>query len=1047
MKRGILIVLMAFLGLTSVMAAQKVTLKCREVALKEIFARITKQTGLTVAYSSQVLNVDTKISIETENAEITEVLEKLLPATIGYKIENSSILIFKKEVSKKASTVRMKGIVFDKKTRERLAGVTLVLNDNPSVGTITDIDGVFQITAAQGSKLKVSYIGYETQLVAISPVDELKVELDQDNFKLDEVVVTGQGAEVQKRRLSSNVTTVSSKELERMKQGRIDQVLQNALPNVQITMSSGQAGATSLVKSRGLSSAFSNSTPVIYVDGVRVDNMNTGATLNNSLSGNSAVTGSIGDIPMENIDHIEYVTGGAATTLYGSDAANGVIQIFTKKGAEQKTTFFAETQLEADIASSQFYHFKRTKELLHQTGFTQKYRVGFDGGTEKFGYSFGGSMSNGTGTLIKNGNEDRKYDLRFGSRMKFNEQFEYQNSFGMVIEDFARSRNGNQGGYTGLWFTEGAAATNFRYTDAAGELVNYGADLDALDDYTFAQMKAFVTKAEALQNNRESVKRFQTSQSLSYAPLANLTFKGILGVDYRLNTNKNVITNEYLIHTQQKPEGTSDAGSISNFDRNYFGLTLDLNGQHKYRYKDVFSLISTAGFQFFSTYDHQSVYNRTNVRDGAQIIEGAGTLTSNEWLSYLYNYGYFIQENIGFLDRYYIDLGLRSDYNTAFGDNVGWQYYPKVGLSYVLSEEPFMQRLKENNLVSSFRILANYGIAGSYPPAFEYQRTVAFNSFQGGQAASFGKYGNPDLAPEKKHSYEAGFNAVLFNRVLNLGFTYYYALTKDALFSIPSLPSSGQSANYLSNVGEIENKGIELSIGLQLVDTKDWNVRLNASYNTNHNKVLSIGNAVPFAIGGFSSRTVQTVVAEGEPVGFIRGYKAVLNPDNSLKEILPLQNLGSTLPTAYGNFSLSASYKNLSFMLSGDYQYGAYVHSFDRQFRFSKGLKDDAIPEKALEGLDQGANWLNFTNFFVEKSDFLKIRNIGIAYDYKPKKYLKSVNLAFNVYNPFAFTASSVDPEAALAGARSQGAVAVGGLNYSSYSTPRQYVGTIRVSF
>ena len=129
---------------------------------------------------------------------------------------------------------------FDKKTRERLAGVTLVLNDNPSVGTITDIDGVFQITAARGAKLKVSYIGYETQLVAISPVDELKVELDQDNFKLDEVVVTGQGAEVQKRRLSSNVTTVSSKELERMKQGRIDQVLQNALPNVQITMSSGR---------------------------------------------------------------------------------------------------------------------------------------------------------------------------------------------------------------------------------------------------------------------------------------------------------------------------------------------------------------------------------------------------------------------------------------------------------------------------------------------------------------------------------------------------------------------------------------------------------------------------------------------------------------------------------------------------------------------------------------------------------------------------------------------------------------------------------------
>lgn len=998
MKQSILIALIAFLGIAPVRAVQKSTLKGKNVPLKD-------------------------------------------------KIESSFIPALKEEAGKKATAVRMKGIILDKKTRERLAGVTLILNDNPSVGTITDMDGVFQITAERGSKLKVSYIGYETQLITVDHTDEMKVELDQDNFKLDEVVVTGQGAEVQKRRLSSNVTTVNSKELERMKQGRIDQILQNALPNVQITMASGQAGATSLVKSRGLSSAYSNSTPVIYVDGVRVDNMNTGATLNNSLSGNSAVTGSIGDIPMENIDHIEYVTGGAATTLYGSDAANGVIQIFTKKGANQKTTFFAETQLEADVASSQFYHFKRTKELLHQTGFTQKYRIGFDGGTEKYGYSFGASMSNSTGTLIENGNEDRKYDLRFGSRMKFNKYFEYQNSFGMVIQDFSRSRNGNQGGYTGLWFAEGAASTNFKYTDAEGNLVNYGADLDALDDYAFAQMKAFVTKAEALQNNRESIKRFQTSQSLSYAPLSNLTFKGVLGVDYRLNNNKNIITNEYLIHTQQKPEGTSDAGSISNFDRNYFGLTIDLNGQHKYRYKDIFSLISTAGFQFFSTYDHQSVYNGSNVRDGAQIVAGAGTLTSNEWLSYLYNYGYFIQENIGFLDRYYIDLGLRSDYNTAFGDNVGWQYYPKIGFSYVLSEEPFMQKLKESGMLSSLRILANYGVAGSYPPAFEYQRTVDFNSFLGQQAASFGKYGNPDLAPEKKHSYEAGFNAVLFNRVLNLGFTYYYALTKDALFSIPSLPSSGQSANYLSNVGEIENKGIELSVGLQLVDTKDWNVRLNASYNTNHNKVLSIGTAVPFAIGGFSSRTVQTVVAKGEPVGFIRGYKAVLNPDNSLKEVLPLQNLGSTLPTGYGNFSLNASYKNLSLTVSGDYQYGAYVHSFDRQFRFSKGLKDSAIPEKALEGLDQGANWLNFTNFFVEKSDFVKIRNIGLSYDYKPKKHLKNISLGFNVYNPFSFTASSVDPEAALAGARSQGAVAVGGLNYSSYSTPRQYVGTIRISF
>ena len=170
-------------------------------------------------------------------------------------------------------------------------------------------------------------------------IDSLLLEWESNlDQSLDEVVVTGQGSAVSKRRLSSNITKLSASDLERLRNSRIDQMLQNALPNVQFTLTTGQPGTTSMIKSRGLSSAFTNSTPVIYVDGVRVDNLNTGASLFNTLnnvygniSGQTAASGAIGDIPMENIDHIEYVPGGAATTLYGSDAANGVLQIFTKK--------------------------------------------------------------------------------------------------------------------------------------------------------------------------------------------------------------------------------------------------------------------------------------------------------------------------------------------------------------------------------------------------------------------------------------------------------------------------------------------------------------------------------------------------------------------------------------------------------------------------------------------------------------------------------------------------------------------------------------------
>jgi outer membrane cobalamin receptor len=875
------------------------------------------------------------------------------------------------------------------------------------------------------------------------------------NKDLDEVVVTGQGVAVSKRRLSSNITKLSSADLGSLPTGRIDQMLQNALPNVQITLTNGQPGTTSMIKSRGLSSAFTNSTPVIYVDGVRVDNLNTGSSLFNvmnnaygNINGQTAATSAIGDIPMENIDHIEYVPGGAATTLYGSDAANGVIQIFTKNHGSGSFHASVISQIGWDVANSQFYHFNRTKEFLHQTGFQQKYGISFSGGTERMGYSFGASMSHNTGTIIHNGNEQKKYDIRFGTSIKMNSKLKYTNSFGYVADEFQRNRNGNQGYYTGLWFTEGSAAANFTYLTENGEQRNFPADIDKATPYEYAIMKSFVSQAEDMQDHKEQVKRFQTSQQLLFTPLANLTFHATLGLDYRYNTDKLVETNRYLIHTQMKPAGTADAGSVSNYDRNYYGITGELNGQWKFFKDELISNILTGGFQYFSSHDHQSFYKGLNVRDGARIMTGAGSIYADEWLSSLHNYGTYLQDNFGLLNRYYLDLGLRMDYNTAFGDQVGWQAYPKIGMSYIVSEEPWMQKLVDNKWVNSLKLMANYGVAGSYPPAFEYMRTVETSSYLDKQANTFGKIGNPNLGPEKKRSYEFGFQGDFFHNVLSLGFTYYYAITKDALFNVPTLPSSGQSSSYLANIGRIRNRGIEMYVGLNIINTREWGLSCRTSINTNDNKVLSTGGLVPFAIGGFSSRTIITVVEEGKSVGFLRGTATILNADNTVKETLYNQDLGRTIPTVYGNFSINARWRRLTFNLTGDYQTGAYIHSFDRQFRFAKGIKDDAVPDAALSGTTQAQSWLNFTNFFVEKADFVKIRNIGIDYVFQfPKYIIRELNLAFNVYNPFSWTSSSVDPEAVLSGARTQGAIATGGLNYSSYSLPRQYVFTAKVSF
>ncbi len=885
--------------------------------------------------------------------------------------------------------------------------------------------------------------------------------LFRDSLYLDEIVVTGQGGALQRRRLSAKVDKVSAKDLGSLPMDRLDHLLQDALPNVQVNINSGQPGTTSNIRSRGLSSAFSNSTPVVYVDGVRVDNLNTGATIGYRASGygsepyglsdlpmgETAASGALSDIPLENIDHIEYLTGGAATTLYGSDAANGVIIITTKKGGDGRFHATAGMEVGLTTADSHWYHFGRTADLLHQTGVYQKYRVGFSGGNDRFGYSLGASMQHDGGMMIHDGNENKKYDLRYGSRLKINSWLKYDNSFGFVASDFSRSRNGNQGLYTGLWTTECGAAADMHYTAADGSRRNFLADIDAMDDYEYRAFRQFVDRAEALQDNKESVKRFQMAHTLTLTPLAGLTVKGILGIDYRADDFKEVITNAYLIHTQVKPDGTTDAGRVNNTSRNTLGITADVGAEYRSRWADVVSNIATAGFQYFSTDDHQAAYNGRGVRDGASVMGGAATVTANEVKSHVNSVGVYMQDNIGFMDRYYLDLGLRVDYNSAFGSNVGWQAYPKVGLSYMLTDEPFMRSVVGGGMVGNVRLRANYGVAGTYPPAYSYEATVNESPYLGQLAATFGQQGNPDLGPERKHSCELGFDASFFHDIVDLSFTFYHSVTTDALFSVPTLPSSGRESHYLANVGKISNRGVELTLGLKPVDTPSWTVDLRGSLNTNRNRVVSTGGLPTFQVGGFSSRTIMTAVTEGKPVGYLYGAKAVLNDDGTLREVVQGADLGSTVPTLYGSMRANVRYRQWQLFVSGDWQAGSYLHEWNRQFRFRKGLKDDAVPDAALMGRTQGEAWLDYTNFFVEKADFLKIRNIRLDYTFRPRRLgVRDINVGLTLYNPFSFTCAQDDPEATLSGARSQGAVSTGGINYASFSSPRQYVVSVSVS-
>jgi TonB-dependent starch-binding outer membrane protein SusC len=252
------------------------------------------------------------------------------------------------------------GRVTDAGNTQGLPGVT-VLVKGTQIGTATDGNGNYSISVPAGSTtLTFSFIGYNTIERAIGNATTINVGLSPDARQLSEIVVTGQGVGIEKKRLSTTVDVVTAEDLRKTPTVRLDQVLQSKLPSAQIQLSSGQPGTASIIRSRGVMSAQGSTTPVIYIDGVRADNLNTGSALGLDTGGGQS--SALSDIPVENIERIEFIRGGAATTLYGSDAANGVIQIFTKKGTAGPGRVTLETQLGTTRGTKDFLHFKETAD-------------------------------------------------------------------------------------------------------------------------------------------------------------------------------------------------------------------------------------------------------------------------------------------------------------------------------------------------------------------------------------------------------------------------------------------------------------------------------------------------------------------------------------------------------------------------------------------------------------------------------------------------------------------------------------------------------------
>jgi outer membrane receptor protein involved in Fe transport len=897
-----------------------------------------------------------------------------------------------------------------------------VIEKGTKNGTASNAAGAFSISVSgSDAVLVISSIGFETQERKVDGNSTIDVYMKESQQQLDEVVVTGQGVGISRKRISTTVSSISAKEIKNSPAMQLDQLIQSKLPNAQIKLSSGQPGTASIIRSRGPVSANTNTTPVIMIDGIRVDNLNSNAALGIGTGG--AQSSAVADIPMEDIDRIEFIPGGAATTLYGADAANGVLQIFTKRGKSGKSSVFFESQVGQMVGTTDYLRFENSGKINFEPGMVQNYRLGFSGGNDAFSYSFSGSLYEDDGFNSVNEQVRRNFrttlSARVSNRLRYSASLAYSNS------EFTRDYNAN---------TSYARFGNLE-----------GGSFGDLDDYTDSQVDSLshlLKRQGDLTNITERINRFNVANNFTYDVNDKVIISFDFGLDSRNSKQQELGTNAVQISKGSYAEGTTDQGYINVSGRNFLVMSANLNANYEENWGD-FNFLTTVGGQVFRSNDYQTAISATGVPDGSQSINNSADQSVQDFYNTVTSFGIYLAENVGWKDKLFLDLGLRFDGNTAFGEEIGLIPLLKVGASYVISDEKFFKDNISKDYINILKFRGNYGEATLFPTPFANDRTFAANPYIGQQSFAFDNPGNDNIQSEIAKTTELGLDIGLFKR-LTLSLTYYNTRTEGALFTPPQAPSTGLAAQE-DNVGEILNKGYEIALSASIISNEKHRLNGRVSYNYNENEVVSTGGAPEFAVGGFSF--LGSFVKANQPLGYLRGAQ-VVSDGNGGYEVERNAYLGTTFSPTFGTFGLDYTWNNkLTLFLNGDYQFGGQGVNVDDVLRYFGGVNDeDRFPQEVIDG--GITSFFDLAGYWVEDANYVKVRTIGAEYNFGSfmDSRVKNLRIGFTVQNAFNWVSSSFDPDVTGSGIQSQGGFAGGGFGFGTESAPRIFLGSLRVN-
>lgn len=965
-----------------------------------------------------------------------------------------------------AQTGTVQGTVVEASSQRPLAGAQIQIVGT-GLGTISTAEGRFivQRVPAGNQEVRVQLIGYAPQSREVSvtagQTATVSFELGQSAIALDEIVVTGQGRARERRELSTTVDVIDVTEIELSPAVSVDQLLQGRMSGGTVNAVSAQPGTAGLINFRGVSSVFGSQTPVIYVDGIRVD-----TDMTTALGTGGEQSSALADILAMDIERIEITKGGAASTLYGSDAATGVIQIFTKKGTPGEPRITARIEQGLDFPELKYmldtgpifanqldegeYNPNLLKEEFFRTGHNQNYYVGLSGGVSDFTYNVSGRVYDSDG--VQPQNESQIFALRGAVQAEVNDRTQVSFSGNYTRSNFGRIYNGT---------AIADPLTTFEVGDAL-----YFSGQASLED-ALAQF--------LMPEIGEEVNRFIFSTAVNYQPRDNVQTRISVGLDRRSNLNRIYEPLGYVVH------GNPD-GAVYRYSRDFNSVSMEASGSITYPETDRFRNTFTVGAQGFRD-DLHAVFGSGEVfaLPGAPEIDEAAEIDASESNSELFNGGIFFEDQVGLADRLFLNAGLRIDANTAFGDEVSTQAYPKLGLSYVLSQEPFFNDAL-GAFVPDLKLRVAYGETGKFPPPFLRDRTYSAVSFRGESAPGFDNPGNPDLGPEVTSTLEAGFDAAFLENRLGLNVTWYDAATSDALFRVPEQPVTGQGTQ-IRNVGEIVNRGWEIESNLQVLSTASATWSLRASYATVANRITDMGTAAPFWIGGTYQRVcgppndcVPDVEGEELPVGaWLVDHAVDTNGDGLLDASEqfflcndgthaeagnPCDEYATPFPRHSGSFGTDLTLFNqvtvsgLMDWAAGFWamDWGSIWATFNRVYRRELMEEGYEYPIRFSEDGEEIGPYFPYSAVreFMVDGDYLKLREISARYQVptvwagyvgadRATVYLSGRNLKIWSKNDV------IDPE--LAGLTSGEALQLGAESSITLSPPRAFRFGVELSF